>query len=180
MMYRKMRKKCVQGSPSAQGIKSFKDIDDDSNDPKDFHGGVRVRTRRKREKRTRTDFYRNERDDNLLEAFGMSTGHRLLQELQHVLQHLDAGVEQVNALRDLEITSCRVVEWSQVGVRLWAAQTDARTGNSSVSARLGWSRLKLLTQNTSGESNTEPTAAMLARRRNNSPILRMISTGKNA
>lgn len=37
--------------------------------------------------------------------------------------------------------------------------------------------MEALTQNTSGESNTEPTAAILARRRNTSPILRMISTG---
>lgn len=34
------------------------------------------------------------------------------------------------------------------------------------------------TQNTSGESSTEPTAAMLARKRNTSPILRMISAGR--
>ena len=39
----------------------------------------------------------------------MSTGHGLLQKLQHVLQYLDAGVEQVEALKDLEITSCGVV-----------------------------------------------------------------------
>jgi hypothetical protein len=66
----------------------------------------------------RTDFYRNECDDDLLEAFGMSTGHGLLQELQHILQHLDAGVKQVDTLKDLKITSCCVIEWSQVRVRL--------------------------------------------------------------
>jgi hypothetical protein len=48
----------------------------------------------------------------------MSTGHRLLQESQHNLQHLDKGVKQVDTLRDLEITSCCVIEWSQVRVRL--------------------------------------------------------------
>ena len=35
-MNRKTRNKCMQGSPYTQGIKSFKDVDDDSNDPKDF------------------------------------------------------------------------------------------------------------------------------------------------
>jgi len=54
----------------------------------------------------------------------MSTGHGLLQELQHILQHLDAGVEQVDALRDLEITSRCVVEWSQVRIRLGARRTS--------------------------------------------------------
>jgi hypothetical protein len=110
----------MQGCPYAQGIKSFKDVNDDSNDPKDFIGfrPVRIGTGRKREIRTRTDFYRNERDDDLFEAFGMSTGHRLLQELQHVLQYLDASVEQVDALKDLEITSRCVIKWSKIGVRL--------------------------------------------------------------
>lgn len=74
--------------------------------------------KKRKERKTHTNFYRDENDDNLLEAFGMSTGHGLLQELQHVLQHLDAGVEQVDALWDLEITSRRVVKRSQVGVRL--------------------------------------------------------------
>ena len=47
---------------------------------------------------------------------------------------------------------------------------------SSVVAYLGQFTLRLaLTQNTSGESKTEPTAAMLALRRNTSPILRIIS-----
>ncbi len=40
-----------------------------------------------------TDFYRNEHDDNLLKAFRVSTGHGLLQELQHVLQNFYTGVE---------------------------------------------------------------------------------------
>jgi len=56
----------------------------------------------------------------------MSTGHGLLQELQHILQHLDAGVKQVDTLRDLEITSCCVIEWSQVRVRL-GAHREKRT-----------------------------------------------------
>jgi hypothetical protein len=43
--------------------------------------------------RKHTNFYRNEHDDNLLKAFRVSTRHGLLQKLQHVLQHLDAGVE---------------------------------------------------------------------------------------
>lgn len=60
----------------------------------------------------RTNFYHDEHDNNLLEAFGMSARYRLFQELQHVLQHLDAGVKQVNALWDLEITSRCIVKRS--------------------------------------------------------------------
>jgi hypothetical protein len=40
-----------------------------------------------------TDFYRDEHDDNLLKAFRVPTRHGLLQELQHVLQNLNSGVE---------------------------------------------------------------------------------------
>jgi hypothetical protein len=43
--------------------------------------------------RKRTDFYRDEHDDNLLKAFRVSTRHGLFQELQHVLQNLNSGVE---------------------------------------------------------------------------------------
>jgi hypothetical protein len=92
------------------------------------------------------------------------------------LQHLDTGVEQVNALRDLEITPRRVVKWPQVRVRLGITRTQR--AKSSVRAHLGQARRAPLTQKTSGESNTEPTAAMLARRRNTSPILRIITTGE--
>jgi len=89
---------CVRGRPSTHRVsKSCKEVDDDRNNPKD-------------------DFYRNEHDDDLLEAFGVSTRHGLLQELEHVLQHLDAGVEQVDALWDLEITTRCVVKRSQVGI----------------------------------------------------------------
>ncbi len=56
----------------------------------------------------------------------MSTGHGFLQELQHILQHLDAGVKQFDSLRDLEITPRCVIEWSQVRVRL-GAQREERT-----------------------------------------------------
>jgi hypothetical protein len=56
--------------------------------------------------------------------------------------------------------------------------THREAGKSSVSAHLHWSRREQRTQNTSGASNTEPTAAMLARRRNTSPILRIITEGK--
>ena len=56
--------------------------------------------------------------------------------------------------------------------------THRKVGKSAVSAYLYWSRQELRTQNTSGASNTEPTVAMLARRRNTSPILRIITEGK--
>jgi hypothetical protein len=102
----------------------------------------------------------------------MSTGHRLLQELQHVLQYLDAGIEQVDALWDLEITSCCVVKRSQIRERL--GDGSSVVGEASRSVVLA----QTLTQNTSGESRTEPTAVMLARRRKTSPILRMISSEK--
>jgi hypothetical protein len=39
----------------------------------------------KEKDRRHTDFYRDEHDDNLLKAFGVATGHGLLQKLQHVL-----------------------------------------------------------------------------------------------
>ena len=94
------------------------------------------------------------------------------------MQHLDAGVEQVDTLRDLEITSRCVVEWSQVRVRLGDIGEHREAGKSSASAHLYWSRQEPRTQNTSGASNTEPTVAMLARRRNTSPILRIITEGK--
>ena len=58
----------------------------------------------------RTDLDGNERDDDLLEAFGVPARDRLLEQLQHVLQDLHARVEQVDALRDLEVAPRRVVE----------------------------------------------------------------------
>ena len=60
-------------------------------------------------KKTRTDLDGNERDDDLLQAFGVPARDRLLEQLQHVLQDLHARVEQVDALRDLEVAPRRVV-----------------------------------------------------------------------
>ena len=57
----------------------------------------------------RTDLDRNERDDDLLEALGVAGGDGLLEELEHVLEDLDARVEQVDPLRDLEVAPRRVV-----------------------------------------------------------------------
>ena len=56
--------------------------------------------------------------------------------------------------------------------------TQREADKSSVNAHLNRSRRELRTQNTSGESNTEPTAAMLARSRKTSPILHMITEGE--
>lgn len=48
----------------------------------------------------------------------MAGGDGLLEELEHVLQDLDARVEQVDALRDLEVPARGVVQGLQVRVRL--------------------------------------------------------------
>lgn len=68
--------------------------------------------------RAHTDLDANERDDDLLEALRVAGGDGLLEELEHVLQDLDARVEQVDALRDLEVPARGVVERLQVRVRL--------------------------------------------------------------
>ena len=66
----------------------------------------------------RTDLDGNERDDDLLEALGVAGGDGLLEKLEHVLEDLDARVEQIDALWDLEIGPRGVVERLQVRVRL--------------------------------------------------------------
>ena len=48
----------------------------------------------------------------------MAGGDGLLEELEHVLEDLDARVEQVDPLRDLEVASRGFVERLEVGVRL--------------------------------------------------------------
>ena len=68
-------------------------------------------------RRGHTDLDRNERNDDLLEALSMVAGDSLLEELEHVLEDLDARVEQVDPLRDLEVASRSFVEWLEVGVR---------------------------------------------------------------
>jgi hypothetical protein len=112
-------------------------------------------------------------------------GDRLLQELKHVLQHLgvtnqsplshpvlaranlDASVEQVDALRDLEVAPRGVVQRLQVGVALEKARIRPR--------RIPAQRER--TQKISGESSTEPTEEMFVRSRKSSPIFDMISAG---
>lgn len=64
----------MREGPTARCDNLCIEVDKDSNDPKN-------------------DFYRDEHDDNLLKAFRVSTRHGLLQELQHVLQNLNSGVE---------------------------------------------------------------------------------------
>ena len=66
----------------------------------------------------RTDLDGNERDDDLLEALGVAGGDGLLEKLEHVLEDLDARVEQIDALWDLEIGPRGVVERLQVRLRL--------------------------------------------------------------
>ena len=66
----------------------------------------------------RTDLDGNERDDDLLEALGVAGGDGLLEKLEHVLEDLNARVEQIDALWDLEIGPRGVVERLQVRVRL--------------------------------------------------------------
>ena len=66
----------------------------------------------------RTDLDGNERDDDLLEALRVPGGDGLLEKLEHVLEDLDARVEQIDALWDLEIGPRGVVERLQVRVRL--------------------------------------------------------------
>jgi hypothetical protein len=68
-------------------------VDKNSNDPEDLMGRSGWGQTLEEWVRKRTNFYRDEHDDNLLKAFGVPTRHGLLQELQHVLQHFDAGVE---------------------------------------------------------------------------------------
>ena len=58
----------------------------------------------------RTDLDGNERDDDLLEALRMAARDGLFEELEHVLQDLDARIEQVDPLWDLEVTPRSVVE----------------------------------------------------------------------
>ena len=50
-----------------------------------------------------------------------------------------------------------------------------RDTTGSGSSVLSFAGRRVVTQKTSGESRTEPTAAMLARKRKTSPILRIIS-----
>ena len=56
----------------------------------------------------------------------MAAGDGLLEELEHVLQDLDARVEQVEALRELEVRARGVVERLQVRVRLACTTCGAR------------------------------------------------------
>ena len=58
----------------------------------------------------RTDLHGDERDHDLLEAFCVPARHGLLEQLEHVLQDLDARVQQVDPLRDFEVAACGVVE----------------------------------------------------------------------
>lgn len=78
----------------------------------------------------------------------MAARDGLLEELEHVLQDLDARVEQVDPLRDLEVTPCGVIEWLQVRVRL-SRQV------SSVHKKLGYVRGGR-TQKTSCSGREEP------------------------
>ena len=76
--------------------------------------------------RTRTNFDHNESDDYCLQTLSVPARYRLLQELQHVLQHLQkrswaalaesenrtylyAGVQQIDPLRKLEIAPGRII-----------------------------------------------------------------------
>ena len=92
MNRRKARNECMREGPTAQCDKLCIEVDKDSNDPKDLIIGVSG-WRRGVNLKKHTDFYRDEHDDNLLEAFRVSTRHGLLQELQHILQNLNSGVE---------------------------------------------------------------------------------------
>ena len=102
-------------------------VDKDGDNPKDcgerekektiVHFSQAVRTGAVR-RFGRTDLDGNERDDDLLEALGVAGGDGLLEKLEHVLEDLDARVEQIDALWDLEIGPRGVVERLQVRVRL--------------------------------------------------------------
>lgn len=72
-------------------------------------GAVREKGKKRGRERAHTDLDANERDDDLLEALRVAGGDGLLEELEHVLQDLDARVEQVDALRDLEVPARGVV-----------------------------------------------------------------------
>ncbi|KAI3476589.1 hypothetical protein L1887_61831 [Cichorium endivia] len=58
----------------------------------------------------------DEQDDDDLEILGVAGGHLVLQELQHVLEHLDAGIEQIDALWDLQIAPRGRIERFQIGL----------------------------------------------------------------
>lgn len=59
----------------------------------------------------------------------------LLEELEHVLQDLDARVEQVDALRDLEVAPRRVVQRLEVRVRLSGGDVSAGRSTGSEHTR---------------------------------------------
>lgn len=102
----------------------------------------------------------------------MPTRDRLLEQLQHVLQDLHARVEEVDALRDLEVAPRRVVQRLQVGV---CPEDLLRVIVSGEWLADGFAALRWDGTGRTGESRTEPTELMLVRRRNSSPIFRMIS-----
>lgn len=117
------------------------EVDEDRDDAEHFtevSNGPWQRRRRpratpremERETTGRTDLDGDERDDDLLEALRVAGGDGLLEELEHVLEDLDARVEQVDALRDLEVAPCGVVQRLQVRVRL---STSKGSANVSVS-----------------------------------------------
>jgi len=68
--------------------------------------------------RHNTENYLNtdQRNDDLLQSFGMLTGHRLLQKLQHILEYLDSGVQEIDPLGNLQVTPGRAVEGLEIRI----------------------------------------------------------------
>ena len=66
----------------------------------------------------RTNLNGNEGNDDLLEAFCMPARDGLLEELEHVLEDFHARVQEVDALRDLEVAAGGIIQRLQIGVGL--------------------------------------------------------------
>lgn len=57
----------------------------------------------------------HQENDNSLQPFSMTRIHTLLQQLEHILQDIYTGVEELDALADFEVRSGGVVERFEIG-----------------------------------------------------------------
>ena len=108
---------------------------------------------------TENDLENDEDNDDDLEPLRVARRDLVLEQLQHVLQHFDTRVKQVDALRNLEVGTRGRIE------RLCAIESRCQP-DASAQWSEGRSPRSGCAQKISGESTMEPTRWMFIRRIN--------------